>query len=111
MGLTQGYLKNFEGLNYYANIAQTKGYDTQSENAFLQLTKVYAQTQNYQDLVKTLTKLISINPNNPQYHASLAAAYQKIGDLEMAKKEALKVLELQPEAKEEVEMFLKTLSE
>ena len=111
MGLTQGYLKNFEGLNYYANIAQTKGYDTQSENAFLQLTKVYAQTQNYQDLVKTLTKLISINPNNPQYHASLAAAYQKIGDLEMAKKEAIRVLELQPEAKEEVEMFLKTLSE
>ena len=111
MGLTQGYLKNFEGLNYYANIAQTKGYDTQSENAFLQLTKVYAQTQNYQDLVKTLTKLISINPNNPQYHASLAAAYQKIGDLEMAKKEALKVLELQPEAKGEVEEFLKSLSE
>ena len=111
MGLTQGYLKNFEGLNYYANIAQTKGYDTQSENAFLQLTKVYAQTQNYQDLVKTLTKLISINPNNPQYHASLAAAYQKIGDLEMAKKEALKVLELQPEVREEVEKFLETLSE
>jgi len=109
MGLTQGYLKNFEGLNYYANIAQTKGYDTQSENAFLQLTKVYAQTQNYQDLVKTLTKLISINPNNPQYHASLAAAYQKIGDLEMAKKEALRVLELQPEARKDVEEFLKSL--
>ena len=109
MGLTQGYLKNFDGLNHDTNIALTKGYDTQSENAFLQLTKVYAQTQNYQDLVKTLTKLISINPNNPQYHASLAAAYQKIGDLEMAKKEALKVLELKPEAKGEVEEFLKTL--
>ena len=109
MGLTQGYLKNFDGLNHDTNIALTKGYDTQSENAFLQLTKVYAQTQNYQDLVKTLTKLISINPNNPQYHASLAAAYQKIGDLEMAKKEALRVLELQPEARKDVEEFLKSL--
>ena len=109
MGLSQAGLKNIEKSDYYLKIAEEKGFNTQSKNSLYGLIGVYIDTKNYQGLVETYLKLIEIEPQNPQYHASLATAYRELGNYQMAKKEALKVLELQPEAKGEVEEFLKTL--
>ena len=111
MGLSQAGLKNIEKSDYYLKIAEEKGFNTQSKNSLYGLIGVYIDTKNYQGLVETYLKLIEIEPQNPQYHASLATAYRELGNYQMAKKEALKVLELQPEAKGEVEEFLKSLSE
>jgi len=109
MGLIQSYLKDFEKADDFIKVAQEKGFNTQSEKSWWELTQAYVVTENYQGLVKTYQQLIKINPSHPQYHASLAAIYKKIGDFENAKKEALKVLELSPEFKEEVEEFLRSL--
>ena len=109
MGLSQAGLKNIEKSDYYLKIAEEKGFNTQSKNSLYGLIGVYIDTKNYQGLVETYLKLIEIEPQNPQYHASLATAYRELGNYQMAKKEALKVLELKPEAKGEVEEFLKTL--
>ena len=111
MGLSQAGLKNIEKSDYYLKIAEEKGFNTQSKNSLYGLIGVYIDTKNYQGLVETYLKLIEIEPQNPQYHASLATAYRELGNYQMAKKEALKVLELKPEAKGEVEEFLKSLSE
>jgi len=111
MGLSQAGLKNIEKSDYYLKIAEEKGFNTQSKNSLYGLIGVYIDTKNYQGLVETYLKLIEIEPQNPQYHASLATAYRELGNYQMAKKEALKVLELQPEVREEVEKFLETLSE
>ncbi|HTL39267.1 MAG TPA: O-antigen ligase family protein [Methylomirabilota bacterium] len=52
---------------------------------------------------------IKINPSDPQLYSELAAVYAESGDKENARLTALKILELKPEAKDEVEEFLKTL--
>ncbi len=65
--------------------------------------------KNYNNLILDYKYLIEKDPNNFQHHASLAFAYKNIGDYENAKKEALKVLELSPESKQNTEEFLKTL--
>lgn len=109
MGLSKAYLKDFEKSDSYIKTAQEKGYNIQSEKSWLELTKAYVAVENYQGLVETYSKLISINPRHPQYHASLAYVYKELGEKDLAKKEALKVLELDPATKTEVEEFLKTL--
>ena len=53
--------------------------------------------------------LISLNPENIQYYATLAAVYKETGDYKNARKTALKVIELSPESKDEVNAFLNTL--
>ncbi len=109
MGLAQGYLENFEELNSFIALAQEKGYKTKSKESLSQLSNIYIKTENYQSLAETYLKLISIKPKNAQLHASLAVVYKELGEIEKAKKEALKVLELNPEAKTGVEEFLRSL--
>jgi len=108
-GLSEIYLDEQEQAQKDINSASQKGYSINSKASLLQLAKAYGDTKNYQELVKIYQKIIDIEPSNAQYHASLAFCYKELGDLEKAKKEALKVLELRPEAREEVEEFLKTL--
>lgn len=93
------------------NIAQAKdlGYPINSEFSLLQLTKAYAQIKDCQELIPIYQKLIEIKPGVAQYHASLATCYKEIDEIKKAREEALKVLELMPETKAEVEEFLKGL--
>jgi len=65
--------------------------------------------QNYNELISIFQYLIEKNPNNFQYHASLAYAYKLTGNYELARKEAMIVIELSPESKEITEQFLKSL--
>jgi len=109
MGLSEAFLKNFNASDRYIKFAQQNGWNTNSKDSLAQLTEAYIFTKNYLGLVKTYSKLISLDPQNTQYHASLAVVFRELGKIEEAKKEALKVLELQPEAREEVEKFLQSL--
>lgn len=111
LSLAEGGLGNFRVAEDFATIAQENGYNTQSKNSLLQLIKIYIYKKEYQRLVPLYQKLISLDPKNPQYHASLAVVFKELGKFEEAKKEALKVLELQPEARREVEKFLQNLRE
>lgn len=74
-----------------------------------QLVTAYASVENFEKMAIVYQKLIELNPKEPQYHASLAFVYRELGEYEKAKEEALIFLELKPEAREEVELFLKTL--
>jgi len=108
-GLAEIYLKNLTKAQEYLKIASQKKYPVNSEISLLQLTLAYAFIKDYQQLVQVYQKLIKIDPKNPQYHASLAVSYKEVGDYKNAKKEALRVLELSPASKKEVEKFLKNL--
>jgi tetratricopeptide (TPR) repeat protein len=109
LGLTEIYLGKESKAKEYLQIAEEKGYALNSEISLLQLSLAYAFQKNYQQLIQIYQKLIKIAPQNPQYHASLATSYREIGELEKAKKEALKVLELSPKSQKEVEKFLRSL--
>jgi outer membrane protein assembly factor BamD (BamD/ComL family) len=49
-----------------------------------------------------------MDPSIPQFHSSLAFAYAKMGESVKARYEAEMFLRLMPEAKDEVDAFLKT---
>jgi putative inorganic carbon (HCO3(-)) transporter len=89
--------------------ATEMGYNSRAITSLHQLVKIYSATKNYPELAKVYEDLVWQRPKEPQYHASLAFTYKELGEYELARREAMKVLELQPEAKEEVEAFLKTL--
>ncbi len=103
------YVKDNDGVQKNLQIAKNKNFDTESLASLHQLASTYATAKNYQGLVLTYQKLIAMRPDIAQYHASLAFAYSALGQYQKARQEALVFLKLMPEAKNEVDAFLKTL--
>jgi tetratricopeptide (TPR) repeat protein len=109
MALINVYLGEEETAKENMEIAKEKGYQIDSEISLLELAKAYLKRENYQELIKIYQKLIAIKPKNPKYYIALAVFYKESGQIEEAKKEALKILELFPEYKKEAEEFLKNI--
>lgn len=83
------------------NTAFEKGYSA-SETDYLRLINTYLKNNDFTDIALVYQKLVQIAPDNPQYHASLAVAYAKIGKIDEAVAEARKAASIdstfQPEA-------------
>jgi len=120
MALTEGYSGNIEGFGYFSKIAEEKGHNIGSEEALKQLVDMYIRVENYEKIAENYQKLIGITENKQQkaqLHASLAAAYVELGQIDNARKEAQKILDLIPflpysiqeGAKRDVEAFLNSL--
>jgi tetratricopeptide (TPR) repeat protein len=112
MGLVEGYLGNYEKLNYFGNIAKEKGYDVESEEALSLLLNMYIRIGDYKGLAEVYPKIINITKDKnqqAQLYASLAVVYKELGEIKKAREAALKALELMPEAKTDVEEFLRSL--
>ena len=101
-------LGNNEQGNKAISQAVLRNHPVTSTESLLELANAYIASQNYRELAKTYEQLLE-RKISIEYYAGLAIAYSKIGVFEKAKQAALKVLELQPEAKEEVEAFLQSL--
>jgi len=108
-GLSEIYLGENDTAASDIKTAQNNGYPTESKDALLQLAKVYVDLKDYKKLAEIYQKLIALEPNNAQYLAYLADCYKKMGDYKGAREEALKILEIAPEDKNDVEEFLKSL--
>ncbi|MBU4285017.1 O-antigen ligase family protein [Patescibacteria group bacterium] len=80
-----------------------------SINDLMRLVHIYDKVGNYSKIVEVYKLAILKQPSNAQLHASLAAAYAKIGDYENAKKEALKSAEIDPNFKSDAEKFINSL--
>lgn len=109
MALSNIYLQNQKEAQKYLDLAKKKRYGINSEKSLLELVNAYIETENYSKLVQVYTKLSGRNPEKVEYHTSLAVCYKELGEVEKARKEALKVLEMSPENKEAVEKFLEEL--
>ena len=107
--LPEIYLEEFPESERDIKLAEEKGYYVSSLVSLNQLVDAYSSVKNYPKLVLAYQKLLEIKYSEPQYHASLAFTYKEMGEFEKARQEALVFLQLMPEAKEEVEMFLQTL--
>ncbi|MDD5071900.1 MAG: O-antigen ligase family protein [Patescibacteria group bacterium] len=73
----------------------------------LYLIDVYAEVEDYENIISLYEILIAKEPNNPQYYASLAVAYAGIGDEEKVVVNLSKAVELQPELAPEAEKFFR----
>ncbi|MCK4454181.1 O-antigen ligase family protein [Candidatus Parcubacteria bacterium] len=109
MAITNIYLNNIEEAQGNIEAARKAIYPVGSKSSTAQLINAYNYIKNYEEIVKIYQTLILQEPNNAQYHFSLAVYYKELGNNEKAKKEALRALELMPEAKKQIEEFLKTL--
>lgn len=90
-------------------LAKQKGYSYDNQQSYSQLAIVYTSAKNYKKLIPVYESLISLDSQNIQYYATLAAIYKEMGEYKKAKETALEILELAPEAKEDVNAFLRTL--
>lgn len=110
------YLNELEQAEKDIALAKQKGYLIDSKNSLNQLAKAYiylaettGEVKYYRILADLYQKLIQFDYENAQYHASLAYVYRFLGYYGEAQKEALIVLELAPELKDEIDLFLETL--
>lgn len=80
-----------------------------SESDYLKMITVFYRRGDYNKLVLLYQKIIALNPNNPQYHASIAVAYAKINKIDEAVREARIAAKLSPEFEAEARRFVESL--
>jgi Flp pilus assembly protein TadD len=71
--------------------------------------QAFADKQRFADIVEIGKMKVATDPNNPQFHMSLAGAYLKMGKRADAITEIKKVIELAPEFKETGEFYIKEI--
>jgi tetratricopeptide (TPR) repeat protein len=80
-----------------------------SESDYLRLITIYLKFNNFAKISELYEALIKINPDKPQYHASLAVAYAKIGKIDEAVNEARAAAQLDKTFENEAKMFIESL--
>jgi O-antigen ligase/tetratricopeptide (TPR) repeat protein len=80
-----------------------------SESDYQRLINIYLKQNSFAKIVELYEALIKIKPGNPQYHASLAVAYAKIGKIDEAVSEAKKAAALDKTFEKEARMFVESL--
>ena len=96
------------GLEIMEKIISSGKY-TPVESDMGRLAGIYLQKNDYNKLAWAYEVLVSINSANPQYHASLAVAYARIGRIDDAVKEAKKAGELDSKFEPEARSFVESL--
>ncbi len=76
---------------------------------FQRLINAYLKTNNFARIAWIYEQLIIINPNEPQYYASLATSYANLGRIEEAVAMARKAAQIDPSFKTDAEVFLRSL--
>jgi len=80
-----------------------------SESDTLRLINLYIKAGDLKKITVLFERLISIKPDNPQYRASLAAAYAKIGKIDEAVEQARATARLDKTFEAEARAFVKSL--
>ncbi len=80
-----------------------------AEADLIKLLGIYIKMQDYPKIIRTYENLIKIKPANAQYHASLAAAYATVGNIDQAVSEAHKATQLDPSFEAQARAFVQSL--
>jgi tetratricopeptide (TPR) repeat protein len=88
--------------------ALNKGYGP-SEGDYQRLLSVYLKLNDFDKIVSIYEKLVIKNPKNPQYRASLAVAYAKIGKIDEAVIQAKMAAQIDSNFVPEAKMFVQSL--
>ena len=82
---------------------------TLSEGDANRAVVVFARVNDFKRLVYVFQQLTALKPANPQYHASLAAAYANVGRIDDSVAEARAAVKADPSFEAEAKVFLKQL--
>lgn len=80
-----------------------------SESDTLRLINLYLKAGDFNKIAVLYEQLISAKPNNPQYRASLAAAYVKIGKIDQAVEQARAAARIDKTFEPEAKRFIESL--
>ena len=110
LGITQIELKeNNEGAKSIKE-ALARGYQFgDNEQDILRLLNLYVNLNDYAIIADLHMRLVELKPNNPEYHASLASAYAKLGKIDEAVAEARIAASIDESFKNEAKLFVKNL--
>lgn len=98
--------KVLEGLK----VIEESGYPYKNEETdLLRLVDIYISLNNFKKLAELFEALTVLKPKNPQYFASLAAAYKQTGEKEKAVKAAQAAAALDPTFAKEAQDFINSL--
>ncbi len=89
--------------------ARKNGYEFRNLAETQWLAKYFADLNQFGELKKIYQELIKNELADFQTYANLATTYAKLGEKDKARDTAVKVLQLNPSAKADVDLFLKTL--
>lgn len=110
LGVTQSELGDRQAAAESIKEAVIRGYQfDQNEQDILRVLNLYVDGTDYQTIVTLYEDLVAIKPKNPQYRASLAASYAKIGKIDEAMREARKAVSLDKSFENDARIFLKSL--
>lgn len=74
-----------------------------------QLINAYARIGDYERVRAIWLEFLKTEPNNAQYHISLAATYLKLNEREKAVAELQRAAEINPAFKEQAEYYIKEI--
>ncbi len=80
-----------------------------SEEEYKNLSALYASLKDYQHFAMAYEGLTRIAPDNGQYHATLAAAYVKIGRIDDAVAQAHLAAQVDPSFQHDAQLFVQSL--
>lgn len=79
-----------------------------SEADYNRMLNMYLKLEDYNRIVAVYEQLIKMKPSNPQYYASMAASYAKVGRIDDAVNAAHRAAELDPSFESEARAFIKS---
>ena len=97
-----------DALNMIEN-AKKFGFDYDNISSLTQLALAYTQNKNLTELFPIYNRLLELDPQNIDFRARFAFLYRESGDYVNARKQASKLLGINPEIDKEIEDFLRTL--
>lgn len=111
LGVVAYQAGNYNEAAYDVEKAIALGYTQYKDSVadLMRLINIYEKVGNIQKVIEYYLLAIVEQPTNPQFYASLAAAYAKAGDFNKARSAALKAVEIDPKFKEEAEKFINSL--
>jgi tetratricopeptide (TPR) repeat protein len=80
-----------------------------TESEYARIINGYLKLGNYPRIIENYKNLITLKPENPQYHASLAFAYSKVGKIFEATQEAKQAAFLDPNFEGEARAFVQLI--
>ncbi|MEK7072847.1 MAG: O-antigen ligase family protein [Patescibacteria group bacterium] len=83
--------------------------DEKNVQELLYVIEIYDEEKRYADIVPLYETLFDIDPKNAQWHANLAATYEKLGKPELAALEAQRAVEIDPTLREAADQFINRL--
>jgi len=93
-----------------AQVIENSGYEYKSnETDALRMVDLYFKLGNYKKLAEIYEALVKLNPRDPQYYASLAAAYKQLGEIDKAIKAAQTAAQIDPTYAKEAQDFINSL--